>query len=450
MPERTAEQRTQKRSTLRTVLTAAAVLCGVLMLCGFGYLCYLGWSTYTLTHAAADYRNSTPETTTETTTTTTTTVTLYPLAASRTTETVTLGDDLVYGNTAALIAVHEDGNILLAEKNADAVIFPASMTKIMTMLTYFKLCGEDGLDTAVVMDSEVLSFAWQNSASCAGFYENEVCTVRDLLYGTMLPSGADAALMLAKLASGGEAAFVREMNAYAEEMGLANTHFVNCTGLHDEAHYSTAQDIAVMLGYAIQDPLCCELMSAAVYVTEPNDHHTKGLTMKSTLFNRMTGEELPARYGIAVTVRGGKTGYTDEAGQCLATWAEDTWGNVYLAVVAGCKPKEPYEAIDDTLTLYMMTQLPYAAMTRYTAEPDETTTETTTTTAAAETTALTLTTTAAVPPVSTAPAVTQTAPPQTAAATVTTVTTTRTTVTTTATTAASAAPDSTETPSSEE
>ena len=377
-----------KRRRVRPMRVLLALVFAAALLAGIGY------GGYALFHAVKGIvrigEESVPETTvtttaTTTTTTTTTTTSLYPLPATRTTATVALNDPaLIYGDTAALIAVHPEGNVLLAERNADARIYPASMTKVMTMLTFFHLGGRQRTLETVDMDHDVLSYAWQHEAACAGFMEYERVRVIDLLYGMMLPSGADAALMLAKIASGSEAAFVQEMNAFAAEMGLTNTHFTNCVGLHDPQLYSSAQDIAVMMAYAMRDPLCVKLMSTKEYVTEPTAHHPNGLRLSSTVWSRMTPDALAVRYGLPFTVRCGKTGYTDEAGQCLTTWGEGADGSRYITVIAGCPPKEPYQAVDDTMTLYMMALNAFDPPERYT-PTDTTTAETTTTTA--ETTA---------------------------------------------------------------
>lgn len=373
-----------------------------------------------------EYSSTADQTTTVSTTTTATTAatTLYPLKATRTTETAALTDmSLIRGRNAVLIAVRESGNVLLAERGADARIYPASMTKIMTMLTFIRLGGTEDLDKTVTMTQEILDYAKKKHAACAGFRAGESCTVRDLLHGLMLPSGADAALMLAVAASGSEAAFADEMNAYAKEMGLTDTHFVNCTGLHDENHYSTPQEIAVMLGYAVQNDLCAALMSAQAYVTAPNAYHAGGLELKSAVFSRMTGLELREQTGLPITVRGGKTGFTNEAGQCLATWAVADDGSRYLAVVAGCDGLRPLDAVADTLTLYQLVYGSAAAVTRLTAAADAVTTTTQPDAAdppvqssASQSTvpsAAPPVTTTAPPAVTTAPSVTETAPQET-------------------------------------
>ena len=300
-----------------------------------------------------------------TTTTVTTTTERYPSAATRGTETITVADtELLRCRNAALIEVLPQGNRLIAERDADAVIYPASLTKLMTLVTFLEKYGENRLDETVAMEPEVLSEAHARLAACTGLQGGELCTVRDLLYGLMLPSGADAAYMLARLAAGSEEGFVKMMNANAEKMGLTHTNYINCTGLHDPDHVSTVQDIARLLCYAMRDPFCRELMQTPQYLTASTAQHPQGVSLISTVLSRMSGAELTEK-GYHLRVQGGKTGFTNEAGQCLASFAADGRGKQYICVVAGCDGKEPMDAVYDTLTLYQLTERPLSGIDRY-------------------------------------------------------------------------------------
>lgn len=304
----------------------------------------------------------------ETTTTTTTTAVTYPAAATRTTDTVTVDDtELLIARNALLVRVSDDGNTVLAERDADAEFYPASMTKIMSMLTFFRLCGDAAINDAVVMDGAVIAAQQAKQLSVAGFKAGEPCRIQDLLYAMMLCSGADAAVTLASYAAGSEEAFVAEMNAYAQEMGLAHTHFTNCTGLHNEAHYSNAQDFARILCFALQDPVCRELMSTRAYTTAVTPEHDKGISFHSTTLTRMVGDELEG-LSVPLHIQGGKTGYTDPAGQCLASWAEDADGQIYICIIAGSTMREPLDAVGDTLTLYQLTAMPLDQIARITVD----------------------------------------------------------------------------------
>lgn len=283
------------------------------------------------------------------TTTTTSTTTLYPPVAQRETKTVAITDDsIIYGRNAALIDT--ETHKIIAGKGAEEIIYPASMTKIMTMLTALELLGEDetALYRAYLMDGDLVASLRAQTLVCAGFADDEPCRIIDMLYGLMLPSGADAAVGLAIYTAGSEEAFVKHMNLYAQKLGLTQTQFVNCTGLHHEDHYSTPTEIACILEYALQNDLCRKIMSTAEYTTAATTAHPQGLTLKSSVFFR-----LPDILPDGITFGGGKTGFTNAAGQCLAAWAtDDRTGKTYISVVAGCDGLKPLDAVADTLTLF--------------------------------------------------------------------------------------------------
>ncbi len=345
---------TKRRLKLGRVL-AAAVCVVFLLLLVVVLLCYFGG----VFRRASNANSSVPDAlqalqsdqmttiTTTTEVTTTTTTTLYPPVAQNDTKTIALTDEAVILAQNAVL-VDPTTHTLIAQRKADEQIYPASMTKIMSMLTVLRLLGEESkLYHAYIMDGDLIGPLREQSAVCAGFQGGEACRIIDMLYGMMLPSGADAAVGLAIYTAGSVEAFVTEMNAYAKEMGLTQTHFVNCTGLHDDSHVSTVNEIACILSYALQNPLCRQIMSTAEYTTAVTAQHPDGLTVHSTLFSRMTGSELDD-----IAVCGGKTGFTNQAGQCLATWAQAKDGKEYICVVAGCDGAKPMEAVYDTLTIY--------------------------------------------------------------------------------------------------
>ena len=195
-------------------------------------------------------------------------------------------------------------------------------------------------DDTFTMTYDILNPLINEDASLAGFEENETITIKDMLYGAILPSGAEATVGLAEAIAGSETNFVRMMNEKAEEMGLKNTHFTNTSGLHDDNHYSTALDMAVILEYALQNDLCREILSTYQYTTSKTKEHPKGILLESTMFSRMYGDEVEN-----VTIEGGKTGFTSEAQHCMASFAiknnkeyivvtameDDKWGSVYDA-----------------------------------------------------------------------------------------------------------------------
>ena len=219
------------------------------------------------------------------------------------------------------------GGAVLGEENADEPIYPASLTKMMTVL----LAAEnfDDLDASVTLDEELFSPLWAANASLAGFEPGEVVTVRDLLYGAMLPSGAECCAAIAQALDGSEAAFADRMNRRARELGMENTHFVNATGLQDSDHRSTVRDLALLLDAALDNPTFREVFTAPRYSTSPTNLHPDGITVYSSALSLFQDADLGR-----MTLLGGKTGFTDEAGLCLATLAEAD-GAEYILVTAG-------------------------------------------------------------------------------------------------------------------
>ncbi|MDE5648335.1 MAG: serine hydrolase, partial [Oscillospiraceae bacterium] len=236
------------------------------------------------------------------------------------------------------ILVDLENNKVLAERNADKKMYPASMTKIMTLIVAVE--NMKSLDDTFTMTYEILNPLIEEDASIAGFEENETITIKDMLYGAILPSGADATVGLAEAIAGSETNFVRMMNEKVQEMGLKSTHFSNTSGLHDDNHYSTVLDMAVILEYALQNDLCREILSTYQYTTTKTKEHPKGILLESTMFSRMYGDEVEN-----VTIEGGKTGFTSEAQHCMASFAiknnkeyivvtameDDKWGSVFDA-----------------------------------------------------------------------------------------------------------------------
>lgn len=131
--------------------------------------------------------------------------------------------------------------------------------------------------------------------------------------------------------AGSEEAFVDMMNEKAAEMGMKNTHFCNATGLHDPDHYSTVKDISVLLRYALQYEDFRQAFSSSRYTTQPTNLHPDGFTFLSTMFRYMDSAGV-----VGGEIIGGKTGYTEEAGLCLASLAEVN-GKEYILVTAKAK-----------------------------------------------------------------------------------------------------------------
>ena len=253
--------------------------------------------------------------------------TAYPI---RNSDTVTVWSAI---NSKYAILIDRTTGEVIAEKNSTSRMYPASMTKIMTLIVAYE--NAYSLDDTFVMTEDILAPLGPANASVAGFVAGETVTVRDMMYGAMLPSGADATGGLAVHIAGSEENFVALMNKKAKELGLVNTHFVNVSGLHDDDHYSTAEDIAKIFEYALSIPECRAIMTSRSYTTAPNAYHPDGLWMGSTVFARFTSDYTP----VGATVLGGKTGYTLEAHQCLASLAVSKNGTECILVTGFAETK---------------------------------------------------------------------------------------------------------------
>lgn len=245
----------------------------------------------------------------------------------------------------AILLDAQSGQVL-AQKRADERTAPASLTKMMTILLAIE--AEPDLDQQVTLPEGIFPALQTEKASMAGFVPDETVTVRDLLYGAMLPSGAECCEALARQVSGSEEAFVALMNRKAGELGMKHTHFANCTGLTSPEHYSSAADLAVLLQAALNNETFRTVFTTGQYTSSVTAQHPKGLYMASTLLSRLDGGEVTGGQ-----ILGGKTGYTDAAGLCLASLAVVN-GKEYILVTLGAPGNHATEQINimDAVQVY--------------------------------------------------------------------------------------------------
>ncbi|MBQ4599901.1 MAG: D-alanyl-D-alanine carboxypeptidase [Clostridia bacterium] len=246
-------------------------------------------------------------------------------------------------NSGYAILIDTAKNEVVASKNGNERIYPASMTKVMTLIVAAEHITD--LDELFTFDYTITDPAYEAGASVAGFLAGESVSMRDILYGVALPSGADATTAIAIKVAGSEEVFAELMNRKAADMGLTDTHFVNASGLHDRDHYSTPQEIAIIMEYAMQIPLIAEILSTYQYTTAATEQHPNGILLTSTTFSRMYGNEAGN-----CTVIAGKTGYTPEAGQCLVSVAETPDGARYILVTASASGT--YAPVYDAIDIY--------------------------------------------------------------------------------------------------
>lgn len=277
-----------------------------------------------------------------------------------------------------MILVDLDTDEIIAQRDCDAVVSPASMTKVLTVLTARDYLTFSKLDDKFTITAEITDYVDQNGASAVGFRPGDEVTVRDLLYGTILPSGADAAIGLAEYCCGSEEAFVEKMNQKVDELGLSSTaHFTNVVGMYDQELHCTMKDMAMILSMAIQDDLLREVLSRRVYNTdikygvdengeplkkedsdensdeegeeeesdEPEEpYFPDGIEISNWFLRRIEDKEMDGEVICA------KTGYVDEAGCCACSYYKADNGKHYICVTGNSFSS--WRTIYDHLSVY--------------------------------------------------------------------------------------------------
>ncbi len=248
--------------------------------------------------------------------------------------------DAIYSDHAILVDCST--NTVLAQRLADYRIYPASMTKIMTIIVACEQIKD--LDARLTIPAAIITQCRAEGASVAGFTAGQSVSARDMLYGAALPSGADATFGLAMLVTGktdifeAEAEFAKLMNQKAKELGMTKTTFVNASGLHNDNHASTVRDIATMMNYAMRVPLVKQILSTVQYTT------SYGKTLTSSVFSKTS--YVHQTYSNGVTMVAGKSGFTYHAMYCLASYHETKSGKGYVLVTA-LSYQNSYQPISD-------------------------------------------------------------------------------------------------------
>jgi len=222
---------------------------------------------------------------------------------------------------------------VLAEKNADSQIEPASITKLMTAYVVYKEMDEDRLamDDLVIISEK----AWRMGGSRMYLEVNSKVSVHDLLKGLIIQSGNDASVALAEHVAGTESAFVQLMNQYATELDMKNTNFVNSTGWPDKKHLTSARDIATL---------------AAAIIREFPEHYS-WYAEKEYTYNEIKQYNRNKLLWSDNSVDGLKTGHTESAGYCLVSSALRSDMRL-ISVVLGTKSKKARASVSQTVLNY--------------------------------------------------------------------------------------------------
>lgn len=228
-------------------------------------------------------------------------------------------------NANFAILVDADAGLVVAEKNGSAKMYPASMTKVMTLLVACEHITD--LNEKLEITQDIVDYVKKEGASNCGFKAGEQVTMLDLLYGLILPSGADAALALVRRIAGSEEQFVALMNQKAQQLGIsATTHFTNCTGLYNDNHYSTAEDMAIIMRAAAQNSVAATILTTRSYTTQANNKRSTGLSFSNLFLKRIDTQTTGGQVNFA------KTGYVAKAGNCAVSYFTAASGRHYICV----------------------------------------------------------------------------------------------------------------------
>lgn len=262
------------------------------------------------------------------------------------------------------VLMDADSNELIAGLKYDKKIYPASLTKLMTLLVAVE--NIDDMNAKYKFTDKDIDPLIDENASRAGYVAGDEATMEDLLYAAILPSGADGTLGLANAIAGSEKDFVKLMNDKAAELGLTDTNFVNASGLHDKQHYTTAQDMAVITRACLQNDVCRKVLFAEKWTTKPTQEFEDGIELDSILHSRFGGYFIDADQDGEedAELEGGKTGFTDESMFCLSTVVKYN-GKEYICITT--KSDGDLIATEDAIMVYE-NYLPGAVGTPVTAD----------------------------------------------------------------------------------
>ncbi|MGI6328316.1 MAG: D-alanyl-D-alanine carboxypeptidase family protein [Dethiobacteria bacterium] len=238
---------------------------------------------------------------------------------------------------AALLMEYKTGEILFAV-NEHEKLYPASLTKIMTMLLALEALerGEISLDDQV----PVTKYAESMGGSTIFLSAGDVVDMESLLIGMAVGSANDASVAVAEYISGSETGFVEIMNRRADELGMKNTNFVNANGLHHDDHYTTAFDVALMSRELMSYPIFTRWVSIWM-----DENFLEGKIKSEKVYLSNTNRLIHYYEGCD----GVKTGYTDKAMHCISATAEKD-GTRFIAVVLNSPTSDiRYEEAQDLL-----------------------------------------------------------------------------------------------------
>lgn len=256
-------------------------------------------------------------------------------------QTKTVGSEV---NANYVVVFDLDQGVILGEKNSSTTMNPASMTKVMTLLVAAENLPD--LEKKITITQDIVDFVHARGASNCGFVAGEEVRAKDLLYGVILPSGADAVLALAKEIAGSETAFVALMNKKAQDLGLSSAcKFQNATGLYHSTHHMNVKDMGEIMAAAMRNSLAREVLSTDSYTIPATNKHGSGIKLSNLFVQRIKGQDTG---GASVTMA--KTGFVRQSMFCSVSSGKGKNGK-NLLVVTGYS-SSTWQCIKDHATLY--------------------------------------------------------------------------------------------------
>ncbi len=230
-----------------------------------------------------------------------------------------------------------DSKILYELKSEDKTSI-ASLTKIMTIITALENVEDD---TKIIEYTQDIRAKVPSGTSNAGFKLGDKLTFNDLLYGAMLPSGADASTTLAIYTTGDLKSFIEKMNKLAKEIGMTKSHFANVHGLDKKDHYSTAKDISILLEYALKNEKFKEIYTTKEYKL------SNGKEISSTV-------KRYSEYIDTSKIIGSKTGFTQGAGLAISVLMKHENHEIIFVTIGAPTTGESYNVLDAVNLIYFI------------------------------------------------------------------------------------------------
>lgn len=227
----------------------------------------------------------------------------------------------------ASLMINDSDQVMLYSNNIYKRVYPASITKIVTALVTLKYGNLNDTVTISYNASHITEYG----AKLCGFMEGDQIVLKDLLYSFLICSGNDAGVAIAEHIAGDVKSFAKMMNQEMKAIGAVHSHFVNPHGLHDKKHYTTAYDLYLVFHQLVQNETFLDIINQSSYIAKFTDKNGKSKKLYFSSTDRYLVGTAQAPAGV--TVIGGKTGTTSDAGSCLILYSKGKENKSFISVV---------------------------------------------------------------------------------------------------------------------